>query len=121
MRKFEFNDLENKFFVIAATNDHDLNKKIAHECKLKNIPVNISDDAGECDFYFPSLINIENIGVSVSSAGLSASTTKFLSDKIRKFLPEWLNEFKNKKIKNLARLERIELSAYDSGGHHSIP
>ncbi len=99
LRKFEFDDLENKFFVIATTNDHDLNKKIAHECKLKNIPVNISDDAGECDFYFPSLINIENIGVSVSSAGLSASTTKFLSDKIRKFLPEWLNEFKNKKNK----------------------
>ena len=53
---FEEADLEGCQFVIAATDDRALNRKIAELCKEKNILINTVDDKELCSFYFPSLI-----------------------------------------------------------------
>ena len=93
LRAFNPDDITNEFeFVIAATNDREINnliQKISHE---KKILVNVSDNKNECDFFFPSLINQDSIAVSVCSAGTSKSLTRKLSDRLRKILPSWINE-----------------------------
>ena len=78
--------------VIAATDSRSVNSLI-HSCaKALSIPVNVCDSQEECDFFFPSLINHENVAVSVCSAGISAGLTKKLSDKLRKVWASWVNE-----------------------------
>ena len=97
-RAFNIDDIQEKFFfIIAATNDREINKLISDTAKLKKIPVNVCDSQNDCDFYFPSLINIENIAVSVSTAGLDASLTRKLSDRLRRVWASWVKSEKLKK------------------------
>ncbi len=98
LRDFNPDDITNDFeFIIAATNNREINNlihKISHE---KNIPVNVSDNKNECDFFFPSLISQGSIAVSVCSAGTSKTLTRKLSDRLRKIWNSWVNdEIKNK-------------------------
>jgi len=93
-RAFLIEDIQEKFsLIIAATNDRAVNKLIHDTAKIKKIPVNVCDCQNECDFFFPSLINIENVGVSVCSAGLDSSLTRRLSDKFREILPDLIKNF----------------------------
>ena len=92
-RAFIIEDIQEKFFfVIAATNDRKINKLIADIAKSKKIPVNVCDNQSDCDFFFPSLINVENVAVSVCTAGLNSSLTRKLSDKLRKVWASWIAE-----------------------------
>ena len=92
-RAFKVEDIDEKFFfVLAATDDRETNKLIHDIARSKKIPVNVCDCQEECDFFFPSLINIENVGVSVCTGGLDAKLTRRISDILRKALPEWLKK-----------------------------
>ena len=93
IRAFIIDDIQEKFFfVIAATNDRKINKIIYETAKSKKIPVNVCDNQSDCDFFFPSLINVENVAVSVCTAGLNSSLTRKLSDKLRKVWASWIAE-----------------------------
>ncbi|MBR2208935.1 MAG: bifunctional precorrin-2 dehydrogenase/sirohydrochlorin ferrochelatase [Synergistaceae bacterium] len=93
IRAFIIDDIQEKFFfVIAATNDRKINKIIYETAKSKKIPVNVCDNQSDCDFFFPSLINVENVAVSVCTAGLNSSLTRKLSDKLREVWASWIAE-----------------------------
>ena len=95
-RPFRPEDLTHNFaLVIAATNSRAVNALVSSLAKALNIPVNVCDSQEECDFFFPSLINHENVAVSVCSAGISAGLTKKLSDKLRKVWTSWVHEEKS--------------------------
>ena len=95
-REFIISDIEEKFlFVIAASDNREINRLVHDTAKSLNIPVNIADCKTECDFFFPSLINCENISVSVNSAGESSKLTRKLSDRLRKIWPLWVNDERN--------------------------
>jgi len=90
-RAFNVNDINEKFFfVLAATDNREVNKLIHETARSKKIPVNVCDNQEECDFFFPSLISSGNVGISVCTGGLDAKLTRRLSDKLRKILPQWL-------------------------------
>ena len=92
-RAFEPGDIHRDFvMVIAATNSREVNSLIHSLAKSLEIPVNICDSQSECDFFFPSFINHDNVAVSVCSAGISAGLTKRLSDKLRKVWDLWVSE-----------------------------
>ncbi len=92
-REFEISDIDEKFlFIIAATDSRETNKLICNTARAKKIPVNVCDSQSECDFYFPSLINVENIAASVNTAGADSKLTRRLSDRLRKIWASWVNE-----------------------------
>ena len=84
--------------VIAATNNRTVNHEIYLTAQSLGIPVNVADCKPECSFFFPSLITSGSVGVSVCSAGESASLTRRLSDRLRKVWPMWITEENNRKI-----------------------
>ena len=92
-RKFCEEDITpNLSLVIAATNNREVNKLVHDTAKTKGIPVNVCDAQNECDFFFPSLINKDNIAASVCSAGVSSSLTHKLSNKLREVWASWVDE-----------------------------
>lgn len=92
-KAFSPEDINEKFlFIIAATNDREINKLIHEISRRKKIPVNICDCQEECDFFFPSLINYGSIAASVCTAGENISLTKKLSDKLRSIWVSWIHE-----------------------------
>ena len=96
-REFKISDIDKKFlFIIAASDNREINRLVHDRAKSLDIPVNIADSQNECDFFFPSLINCENVAVSVSTAGESSKLTRKLSDRLREIWPVWIREEREK-------------------------
>lgn len=79
--------LENKFFVIAATNDRQLNHTISVQCQSLHIPVNVVDDRSACSFLFPALVNQGDLSIGISTGGASPSAAIYLKEQIQSILP----------------------------------
>lgn len=54
-------------YVLAVTDDWEVNRMICRECRHKEIPVNNASDSGQCDFYFPALIEQDGLVIGVTS------------------------------------------------------
>ena len=76
----EFRDI---FVVFASTNDPFLNKKIIARAKEKGILSYSIDDASASDFFFTSIINIDEIiQIAISTSGKSPLMSKIIRDRI---------------------------------------
>lgn len=71
--------IEDAFLVIGATSSRTVNQQISDDCKSLNILANIVDSKDESDFITPSIINNDNLTISISTMG----SFPYLSKKIR--------------------------------------
>jgi len=99
----EFNDI---FIVFASTNDPFLNKKIIEKAKEKGILSYSIDDAAASDFFFTSIINIDEIiQVAISTSGKSPLMSKIIRDRIENAIKNIIGkkDTDNIKIQEFAR------------------
>ena len=90
-KEYETSDLEYMHYVIAATDDADVNQKVYDDCKARNVLVNVVDDPKHCDFIFPSILRRGSITFTVSTAGKSPFLSAFLRQIMEQaFAEEWL-------------------------------
>lgn len=84
IKPYEPSDLEGADYVLAASNDKQLNHEIYETCKKGNIPVNVADDKEKSDFYFPGIIRKNGITVGVTAEGrdhrLAKRATRAIAD-----------------------------------------
>ena len=117
-RKFDFNDLKEKSFVITATDDKVLNKEIYNSCKENNIPVNTVDDKDNCSFIFPALAKNKGVTVAISTSEKSPIYAKYLRKKIESLIQDSESIVDNlskyrEKIKNEISLEENRKVAFE--------
>lgn len=74
-------------FVIAATGDRALNRRIAALCRARRILVNVVDDPAACGFYFPALVQRGRLCIGISTGGASPTAAVWLRQKIEALLP----------------------------------
>jgi precorrin-2 dehydrogenase / sirohydrochlorin ferrochelatase len=99
----EFNDI---FVVFASTNDPFLNKKIIERAKEKGLLSYSIDDAPASDFFFTSIINIDEIiQIAISTSGKSPLMSKIIRDRIEKAIKNIIGkkDTDNIKIQEFAR------------------
>lgn len=84
--------LEGAFFVIAATDDRELNGRIAGLCRAWNIPVNVADPGTESTFLFPSVVRRGPMTIGISTGGTSPTAAHVLKEQIEGLLPGNLEE-----------------------------
>lgn len=84
--------LAGKAFVIAATDNRELNHEIAALCAAQQIPVNVVDDPEACTFLFPALVKRGDLSVGISTGGASPSAAVWLKEQIEAALPERFEE-----------------------------
>lgn len=84
--------------VCCAIDDHQLSAQIYYQCKLNGLNANIADKPELCDFYFGSMINIDNLQIMISTNGKSPRLAKIIKDIIKKQIE---NIDLNKAIENL--------------------
>lgn len=124
-RKFDFNDLKEKSFVITATDDKTLNKEIYNFCKENNIPVNTVDDKDNCSFIFPALARNNGVTVAISTSGKSPIYAKYLRKKIENLIQDSesivdnLSKYRGK-IKNEISLEENRKAAFEKLLEYSL-
>lgn len=75
-KKYSDNDLEKMFLVIGATDNPELNQKISRQAKEKGILCNIADLPDKSDFILPSIIDRDDLLITISTSGKSPALAK---------------------------------------------
>ena len=83
-RKFDTQDLDSVFLVIAATDRPDVNEEIANLAHQKNLPVNVVDSVHLSNFTLPAVIDKGQLLITLSTGG----NLPALSSKLRQNLEE---------------------------------
>ncbi len=86
-REFMDTDVEGKMFVIAASDNREVNQYVAKLCQQKDILVNVADDKKACGFLFPALVKEGNLTVGISTEGASPQTAALLRSQIAAAMP----------------------------------
>ena len=80
--------LKDKFLVIAATDNAELNHRISQVAEEKGMLINAVDQPADCNFIVPSIIKKGDLIVAVSTSGKSPALAK----KIRKQLNDYFGD-----------------------------
>jgi uroporphyrin-III C-methyltransferase / precorrin-2 dehydrogenase / sirohydrochlorin ferrochelatase len=95
-RRFEAQDVEGQFIVIAATDDPAVNAAVYREAGTRGVLCNSVDDIPNCDFFFGSVVSRGDLQIAISTAGESPAFAQRLRKEIDEQLPEdlapWLAE-----------------------------
>jgi len=83
-RNYISSDLDDIFLVICATDDEELNTRIANEANSRNILCNIVDRPLLCNFILPAIIQRGDLVISISTSGASPGFSKKLKEKLEK-------------------------------------
>lgn len=87
-KNYEKEDIKGHHFVIVATSDSQLNRKIAHQALDSNILVNVVDNKALSNFIVPASVSRGPLQLAISTDGASPA----LSAEIRKNLEEEFGE-----------------------------
>jgi precorrin-2 dehydrogenase/sirohydrochlorin ferrochelatase len=84
--------LKNRHFVIAATNNAQLNKRVYRHAKKRYLLANIADTPDLCDFYMGGIVNKGHVKIAISTNGKSPTAAKRLRQFFEEVIPENINE-----------------------------
>lgn len=85
-REFAPGEIEGYDFVLSATDSREVDAGIYHECRAKEVPVNIASNQNLCDFQFPALIEYDHVVIGVNSGGSDHKKVRRISADIRELL-----------------------------------
>jgi precorrin-2 dehydrogenase/sirohydrochlorin ferrochelatase len=89
-RPYRSTDLEGMFLVIGATDDETLNRQISRDAEARNTLCNIADRPEVCNFILPSIVQRDDLVITISTSGRSPAMAKKLRKKLeRQFGPEY--------------------------------
>ena len=81
-RRYQSSDLDGMFLVIGATDDEELNRQISNDAEHLNTLCNIADRPEVCNFILPSIVQRDDLVITISTSGRSPAMAK----KLRKTL-----------------------------------
>lgn len=79
-------DLTGADYVLAATDDREVNDRICKQCRERQIPVNVCTDYTKCDFLFPGIARKGDAVVGMTSGGRNHAAVREGLQQIRKLL-----------------------------------
>lgn len=81
-RAYVSGDLEDRFLVVAATNDELLNRRVHDDAEARSLLCNVVDVPELCTFILPAVHRVGPIAVAVSTGGASPALAKRIRDDI---------------------------------------
>jgi siroheme synthase-like protein len=91
-RPCEKSDVEEKDFVIIATDVPELNARIRDLAKAKGIKVNAADQPDLCDFYLGSIVNKGTLKIAISTNGKSPVLAKRMREYFSDVIPDGIDK-----------------------------
>ena len=80
--------------MLAATNQREINQQVATDCRIleqkeqRRILVNIADNKKLCDFYFPGVVQADEVTIGINSGGQNPRNVKKVRKKIQEMLKD---------------------------------
>jgi len=94
-RYFKATDLDDRFLVIGATDNQELNFKIHAEAERCGLLCNIADRPKACNFILPSVVSRGDLIIAISTSGKSPAFAKKLRKHLEKEFGDEYAEFLN--------------------------
>lgn len=89
VQNYEPQLLDNKWLVIAATDDEALNDKVHLDALARKIFVNVVDDPARCHFITPAIIDRSPIVFAISSGGEAPVLARLWKESLEQQIPQW--------------------------------
>jgi len=86
-REYVDGDLDGAALVFGASDDRDLNARVAADARALGIPVLAVDDVPNCDFIAPALVRRGDLTVAISTAGRSPAMARRARQHLERALP----------------------------------
>ena len=67
--KYSKSYLAGALLAVAATNNHQLNKQIYHDCQELEVLCNVVDVPELCDFFVPAVVKRDDLQIAISTEG----------------------------------------------------
>ncbi len=83
-RGYQTGDLQGAFIAIVATNDSDINLRVAKEAQSAAVLVNVVDDPENSDFILPSYVRRGDVTIAISTAGRSPALARKIRTRLEK-------------------------------------
>jgi uroporphyrin-III C-methyltransferase/precorrin-2 dehydrogenase/sirohydrochlorin ferrochelatase len=87
-RPYEATDLNDALFVIAATDDPEVQQRVWDDAHARRISVNTVDEPERCDFITPGIIRRGDLIVAISTSGKSPAFTSWLRKRLEAIVTE---------------------------------
>jgi precorrin-2 dehydrogenase/sirohydrochlorin ferrochelatase len=84
MRAYRTTDLDNRFLIIGATNDEELNQQLSMGAEKNNLLCNIADRPAACNFILPAIVAQGDLVLAISTCGKSPAFAKKLRKDLEK-------------------------------------
>jgi precorrin-2 dehydrogenase/sirohydrochlorin ferrochelatase len=81
-RNYITTDLEDAFLVIGATDNSEVNKRVADECRERNILVNVVDGLADSNFIVPAVLRQGSLSISISTDGKSPMLARRIREEL---------------------------------------
>jgi precorrin-2 dehydrogenase/sirohydrochlorin ferrochelatase len=105
-RPYRTADIEGMFLVIGATDNEPLNRQISSDAESRNTLCNIADRPAVCNFILPSIVQRDDLIITISTSGKSPALAK----KLRKTLESQFGEEYGDFLQLLGAIRRKLLS-----------
>lgn len=104
-------DISSYFFVVAATDDREVNHKIAQKCHELGVLVNVVDSKEESSFIFPSTIQRGDLSIGVTTSGNSPIVAR----KVKQDIESQLSIDYETLLKQLGEARKLILNEVEDG------
>ena len=98
--KYSKNYLAEAVLAIAATNNHQLNRKIYKDCQELDVLCNVVDEPELCDFFVPAVVKRGDLQIAIGTEGHCPAYAGHIRKKLEEIFTEEHGQF-------LAELEAI--------------
>ncbi|MDE7248650.1 MAG: uroporphyrinogen-III C-methyltransferase, partial [Lachnospiraceae bacterium] len=114
-RAFREYDILGQMFVIAASDEADVNQEVGRLCREMNIPVNVADEKEACSFLFPALVKEGRLTIGISTEGASPAMAGKIRSSVEASLPHRIGE----ELERLANLREQVKKEIPAGEHRT--
>lgn len=87
LRPYAEGDLEGAALAIAATDDREVNTRVAAEARARSVWLNAADDPERCDFILPAIVRRGDLQIAISTGGRSPALARRVREDLERLLP----------------------------------
>ena len=90
LRPFDDRDLEGVTLAVAASDDRELNARVARLARERGVWVNVVDEPGDGDVELPAVVRRGALRIAVSTGGASPALARRIRERLdEEYGPEW--------------------------------
>ena len=87
-RDYDPTDVAEAQLMFAATDDPDINDRIAADCRQAKVMVNIAHASERSDFTNPGVLRYGPVQINISTGGASPTLTRHIVDKVNQIIDD---------------------------------